>query len=99
MIPSLPADKANHFAYGALVSVLFYTLGLAAHRDPMLAASLALAAVAAIGVAKELVDALINRRATGDFRRGPHGVELMDLIATVAGGTPLWLAAHLPRIL
>jgi hypothetical protein len=89
-LPQLPPDKANHALYGALIfNVAFF----ASH-------SLAIASgvVAAFAVAKEISDAVINRRATGDPMHGPHGVELMDAVATCFGGVlaalPLVVLRH-----
>lgn len=78
MLPQLPADKANHALYGAAVFVACYA---ALRSVPQ-----ALAMVVLVGVAKELSDALINRRATGNWRQGPHGVEALDAVATWLGG-------------
>ena len=77
-LPQLPPDKANHALYGALIfNVAFF----ASHS--LLISSVV---VAVIAVAKELSDAVINWRATGDPMHGPHGVELMDAVATCLGG-------------
>lgn len=76
MIPMLPQDKANHFIYGLLISKL---IGMGFGPGWGL-----LAGVAA-GVLKELGDAYINYRATGNFHNGPHGVEYYDFLFTAAG--------------
>ena len=75
-LPELPLDKANHAVYGAAIGcvVSFY--------NPTLAA----AVVAALAVLKEASDAFLNYRATGNWRTGPHGVELNDALATMFGG-------------
>jgi len=62
--------------------------------------SLAIASgvVAFMAVAKEISDAVINWRATGDAMRGPHGVEFLDAAATCFGGVlaalPLVVLRH-----
>ena len=75
-LPSLPQDKANHLAYGALIACCFSFIGL----------NVAVIAVAAVAVLKELTDAVINYRSTGNPMHGPHGVELLDAVATMVGG-------------
>ena len=76
-LPTIPADKANHAVYGALI----FNLAL-----PLTDALVALAIVAAIGVAKEAADWLGNHRARAAGLPAPHGVEVLDAIATFAGG-------------
>lgn len=75
-LPNLPQDKANHAFWGAVLAcnLSFVSLELAA------------IAVLAAAVLKEVSDAVINYRATGDFKTGPHGVELLDALATITGG-------------
>lgn len=75
-LPELPLDKANHALYGAGIAcaVSFYS--------PEVAASV----VGAAAVLKEASDAWLNYRATGNWRTGPHGVELNDALATMFGG-------------
>jgi hypothetical protein len=73
----IPYDKALHIIYGAVtfvVAYLFTTVWLG------------LAAVVAIALAKEVHDAFVNWKATGNIHEGPHGVEFMDALATIAGG-------------
>lgn len=77
MLPSLPADKANHLAYGAVI----FNVAL-----PLTDAFVALAAVGVLAVAKEAVDWLSNHRARAAGLPAPHGVEVMDALATLAGG-------------
>lgn len=80
----IPHDKALHIIYGAATFVAAYFF---------LPVWAALGAVVFVGFAKEAHDAWVNWKATGDIQRGPHGVELMDWIATIFGGalaaTPL----------
>ena len=77
MLPVIPADKANHFAYGAVISAIGSILA-----GPL--AGLALAAV--FGILKELKDYLDNRKAAASGLLPPHGVELADALWTAAGG-------------
>jgi hypothetical protein len=94
-LPSLPQDKANHAIYGALLALVvafaLRTANIDLHGFQPRDVGLASAAVAAC--AKEGVDALQNYRATGNWKSGPHGVELFDAGATMAGGAAIWLAA------
>lgn len=55
------------------------------------AISMAVAAVAAI--TKEATDALANRRAVLRNAAKPHGVEALDVVATIAGAGMCWAAA------
>jgi hypothetical protein len=73
----IPHDKALHIIYGAVAFVAAYMLT---------SVWFALLAVAILGVVKEVHDAWVNWRATGEIRKGPHGVELMDALATIGGG-------------
>lgn len=77
-LPSLPQDKANHFVYGAAIyAVTFCIFSLL----KLPATYYALATVALFGVGKELVDYLQNK-----FQGAQHGIELLDALATIAGG-------------
>jgi len=46
-------------------------------------------------LAKEGSDAFINYRSTGDLMHGPHGVEVLDALATCFGG----ILAGLPLVI
>lgn len=70
-------DKCLHIIYGVAIFVVAHFF---------LSAWASLGVVLAIGLAKEIHDAWVNWQATGDVSRGPHGVEIMDVIATIAGG-------------
>ena len=83
-IPSLPQDKANHAFYGAAIAAVISSIAILAHLPS--AALIAAAVVTVIAFAKEANDAWINYKATGDYMHGPHGVELNDALATMAGG-------------
>ena len=83
-LPQLPTDKANHFFYGA---VMFNFALIVAHLAfPAYPVLIACAFVIFMAVGKEISDAVINWRATGDPMHGPHGVEFYDALATCAGG-------------
>jgi len=77
MPPLIPQDKANHIAYGAAIACAATLL-----HNPMHAAAL----VVAVAFAKEAADWLLNRRAIAAGLPPPHGVELLDALATMAGG-------------
>ena len=77
-LPQLPQDKANHAIYGALI---FNVCFLFTHS-----AIVAGCVVAFFAVFKEVSDAIINWRTTGDPMHGPHGVEVLDAAATCFGG-------------
>ena len=83
-LPQLPTDKANHLAYGAVLfnfALIVAYLSFPAH--PVL---IACGFTIFMAVGKEVSDAVINWRATGDPMHGPHGVEFYDALATCAGG-------------
>lgn len=73
----IPHDKSLHIIYGAATFVVAHFF-----LPPLFA----LAVVALVGFVKEAHDAWVNWQATGDIQRGPHGVELMDWLATIFGG-------------
>ena len=77
MIPQLPPDKAGHWVAGSFIACIVSLL---------LGPWWALIAVSAAAILKELHDAWQNYKASGDPLVGPHGVELMDIVATLAGG-------------
>jgi len=82
MLPQLPADKANHLAYGAVAFNLAYPL-----TNPFVA----LALVGVLAVGKEAMDWLSNHRARAAGLPPPHGVEFLDAAATFVGGTLCFL--------
>lgn len=93
MLPSIPGDKANHFLYGALIALAAYAAGLLAL--PTLAAQAALAAAVVAGVVKEGADRWANLQASRQGLPPPHGVELLDAVATAAGGGLVFVSASL----
>jgi hypothetical protein len=84
MMPQLPADKANHAIYGAII----FLLALAVLRRPDAAYGLVVAAA----VGKEVLDWLSNQRAIKAGLTPTHGVEWFDALATCAGGAVPLLA-------
>ena len=75
-LPNLPQDKANHAFWGAVLACVVSLVSVEAAAVACLSAA----------VLKELSDALINYRTTGNPMQGPHGVELLDALATITGG-------------
>lgn len=73
----IPHDKCIHIVYGAITFVVAHFF---------LSGWIALGIVVFIGFAKEAHDAFVNWKATGSIHEGPHGVEFMDALATIAGG-------------
>lgn len=95
-LPMLPADKANHAIYGTVV-FLVAALLVARAGQPGVAHHIGLLAVATAGVAKELLDRWLNRRAVARGQAPVHGVELLDIVATAAPAVALWLAVPVLR--
>jgi hypothetical protein len=89
-IPQLPADKANHIIYGAIVALVAMKVARSFHGVHPNDFGLIAAAIA--GVGKELVDAYTNYKLTGDWRRGSHTVDAYDALATASGGLLVWAA-------
>lgn len=83
-LPVVQADKANHALYGALVAAVVTPF------SPWWA----LAAVAAVGIGKELSDWWQNTR-----NGGSHGVELGDAVATVCGGLLVLVPQLVPQLI
>ena len=84
MIPLPAPDKLAHALAGALIfnaaALLAQLLGLD------MPAAVAMAAVSLAAVGKELSDRWHNHHARAAGRPEPHGVELLDAAATLAGG-------------
>jgi Na+/proline symporter len=89
-IPSIPADKAVHFVYGALASLLVVLLMiLSALWWPraLEAAAPAGALVAALlGVLTELRQDALNEQAAERGEAPTHSVTEGDILATALGG-------------
>lgn len=91
-IPQLPADKAAHAIAGACIfAAIGGAAALAGFGD--YARYAGACAAAGAGVLKELSDYRLNQRAIARGEQPPHGVELLDLAATVAGALFVWGAA------
>lgn len=90
MIPSIPADKANHATYCSALAAVTASATIATGHAP-LAPAIADLTVLTVALAKEAHDAWINHKTTGNWRTGPHGVELADVLAGVLGGLTVTL--------
>lgn len=84
MLPIIPHDKALHIIYGAVIfTVIFVLSHLSIPHYEMCVAS---AAVVVAAIAKELRDLWSNIQAKRLNLTPTHGVEVMDAVATIAGG-------------
>jgi hypothetical protein len=83
-LPQLPQDKANHLAYGALTFSIVLLLAHFMFPNDQIGFAGLITVLSAIG--KEAHDAWVNWKTTGDPMQGPHGVELLDAVATISGG-------------
>lgn len=83
MLPTIALDKANHMLYGV---VTFSTAHLLFTLAGLPALHIAAAAVVLVAIGKEAMDWLSNQRARAAGLPAPHGVELLDAVATIAGG-------------
>jgi hypothetical protein len=93
-LPLIPQDKANHVVYGAAIALVAYAVLLAIGTPH--AAWFSMLVVALFAVGKEIHDRLKNRAAERAGLPPPHGVELMDTVATLAGGGLVAATALLP---
>jgi hypothetical protein len=98
-IPLLPQDKANHYFYGSLASLVtliaakllllaiaFFGVSSAWHASVLLVYVVAFLASVAVGKAKEIMDQRANDQAIAEGRDPEHSVETNDVRATAAGG-------------
>ena len=95
MMPIFSKDKANHFIYGAIIFCVGYLCSFLWFPEPLWAA---MALVALFAVGKEAYDHWHNLQS---IKRGvipTHGVELMDILATVVGGAVVALPLFLSTI-
>lgn len=95
-IPTLPLDKANHFVWGVLIGLAAFAVAALSGVKfavvvPVLASFLA-------GVAKELTDALANKRAEEGGDPPPHSVERKDVLFSTAGGAAVAATALIGAI-
>ena len=82
-LPQLPADKANHFLYGAVAAAIAVPIGSYFGLPSQISA---LIGSITAGASKEVLDAIENAQAR---RRGEvplHSVDVYDFLATAAGG-------------
>jgi hypothetical protein len=92
-LPLIPQDKANHAIYGAVIFCAVFAL---AHQVlPLFQTHIAAVVVVLAAFGKEAADRLANWRAQRSGLPAPHGVEMMDAVATCAGGA----LAALPLII
>jgi len=92
-LPVIPTDKASHFIYGAVAYLLAAAAAMAigfSHPDWF-----GLSAAAGIGIAKEGMDWLSNRKAKAAGTTPTHGVEPLDAVATSLGGLACYLGSVL----
>lgn len=83
-LPSLPQDKANHLFYGAVTFCLVLLIAHFLFPANQIGFAGLITVLSAVG--KEAHDAWVNWKTTGDPMKGPHGVELLDAVATISGG-------------
>lgn len=95
--PTIPADKAQHFFYGAMAGLAGACTAAVAHaawRWPIIMVPLmALLFAAVAGWLKEWMDARANRAAAAAGEAAPHEVSTADILWTAAGGAPAAIAA------
>lgn len=80
----LGTDKAQHLLVGTAIGLV--ATPFAAQAGPLVAAAASTALAAVAGAAKELADHLANKAAAEQGLPAPHSVELLDFLATTAGG-------------
>lgn len=96
LIPAIAADKLSHDFWASVgFNVMFTAQMLANWREPLTIGDtvvrvlISLLAVALVFGAKEVSDAILNKRATGKWlgepRNSPHGVEPMDFVYSMFG--------------
>ena len=92
-IPSIPADKAQHFTYGALIALLALYSAIFLGLDQWAAKLIGVVAAISAGLIKEYVlDLRANKTAEAAGSPLPHEISAGDVIATVLGGVVVWLA-------
>ena len=82
-LPQLPADKGNHFLYGAVAAAIAAPIGVYFGLPASIAA---LAGSIAAGAAKEALDYWQNTQALKRGETPLHSVDVYDFLATAAGG-------------
>jgi hypothetical protein len=86
MLPLIPQDKANHFAYGAAVSTVVFVAAAQFQTLSPFAHVFALVGAVLVGVAKEGVDYLRAKR-----NPAAKGVDKLDILWTALGGVPAFV--------
>lgn len=90
-LPLLPQDKANHVVYGMVIC--FIVAMLLTLIIPKFQASLVgFLVTAMIGGGKEYLDYRANQKARSAGQIETHGADLVDFIATIAGGLVVLLS-------
>lgn len=82
-LPIIPQDKANHYIYGSVIAIVAGTI---AHQIGLPVAICSIGAATLFGAVKEALDWYRNRKAEAAGATPTHGVEVVDFLATVAGG-------------
>lgn len=82
-LPIIPQDKANHYVYGSAIAI---AAGAAAEQMGFPIAICSIGAATLFGAVKEALDWYRNRKAEAAGATPTHGVEVVDFLATVAGG-------------
>jgi len=83
-LPTIPADKLGHFFYGSIITSIIMCMTHIVW--------LSLGVCAAVAFLKEFTDWLANYKAQKQGLPPPHGVELMDAVATIGGGVVVILS-------
>jgi len=92
-LPNLPQDKANHAIWGAILAFGVYVI--ASVLNIAFAAELGLFTAVGAAIAKEVTDKLTNINAIKLGLPAPHGVEVYDAVATIAGGLIIYLSSQI----
>jgi hypothetical protein len=83
-MPLVPYDKRLHLAAGATLAIIVQIVLILALGRPVMWAGMGLAVLA--GLVKEANDRWENMRAADEGLPNPHGVEVLDIVATAFGG-------------
>lgn len=95
-LPVIPADKANHFLYGALIGIVVKLVCTFFGVGPV-SLLLMLAAGGIIGFLKEVLDYRANKKAQAAGQAAPHGVERLDMLWTLYGSMAVTFTAFLEQ--
>jgi len=72
----LAQDKLAHYFYGSIIAAI----------GGLYSVWFGLVLCTVIAILKECYDALVNHLESGDWKSGPHSVDIMDVVFTVFGG-------------